>query len=147
MRHANQNPYAPPAAEVDQRSSDAKPPDFYLFSACKYFNRMGWAAIIYVAIAVPFALYDLLTYKAPRIGELVGMPAMATAMLLFFTLMIRTAALLPDDFDRLYVRARWLGILAGSFGFPILTIPAFVAVSRLAKFRKMSRDDGTSSEV
>jgi hypothetical protein len=71
-------------------------------------------------------------------GELIGMPMTAGFFLIFFALMIRTAVLLPRDFERYYQRARWLGILAGAFGFPLLTIPAFVAVSRLAKYRNMN---------
>ncbi len=63
---------------------------------------------------------------------------MMIILLAFFGAMIRTATRLPGDFERLYKRARWLGILAGAFGFPILTIPAFIGVSRLSKYRTLA---------
>ena len=87
---------------------------------------------------IPMALYQLLTDESARRGEMVGVPIMATAILIYFGTMIRTAMRLPDDFERLYKRARWLGVLAGAFGFPILTIPAFIGVSRLSKYRTMT---------
>ncbi len=80
-------------------------------------------------------------------GEKVGPPIMMLAMFVFFGTMIRNAAQLPNDFDRCYKWARWLGILAGAFGFPILSIPAFIGVSRLSKYHKLMSNDGDSSTV
>lgn len=98
---------------------------------------MGWATIVYIVCVTPFASYQMLTDKSLLMGEMIGVPTMMAAMLLFCGTMIRTAMLLPRDFARLHSRARWLGILAGAFGFPILTYPAFIAVSRLSEYGKM----------
>jgi hypothetical protein len=108
---------------------------------------MGWAPIAYVAFVTPFALRDILGRKPPLLGEFLGFLIMVTCTLLFFTAMIQTAARLPNDFAKLYRRARWLGILAGSFGCPILTLPAFVAVSRLAKYRNLTSISGLATDT
>ncbi len=133
ISHQETNPYAPPASPAD-----ATPAEWYLASACRCFKGIGWAAVVYVACVIPFALYELLTAESPLLGEMIGMPTMMAATLVFFGTMIRTAMRLPSDFERLHKRARWLGILAGAFGFPILTIPAFIGVSRLSKYRTMT---------
>jgi hypothetical protein len=86
---------------------------------------------------IPFWLYELFTDESPPMGHIIGPPTMMLAMFFFSGAMIQTAAQLPNDFERRYRRARWLGILAGAFGFPILTIPAFIGVSRLSKYREM----------
>lgn len=136
-----QNPYASPST-----SCDATPPDWYLASACRYLKLMAWASIVYILCMLTLCLYMIVSDESPLIGEMVGPPLMATAVVLFSALMIRTATVLPNDFERLHKRARWLGILAAAFGCPILTIPAFVAVSRLSKYRKMISDDLAVSE-
>jgi len=102
---------------------------------------MGWGAIAYVVCVIPFAVFGLLTDESLLLADVIVAPTMLAAVLLFFGAMIRTAVLLPRDFDRLYRRARWLGIVAGAAGFPILTYPAFIAVSRLGQYAKM-RDGG-----
>jgi hypothetical protein len=50
--------------------------------------------------------------------------------------MIKTAKDLAVDLDRTYRRARWLAILAAAIFFPILTIPAVLAVRRLERYRR-----------
>jgi hypothetical protein len=61
-------------------------------------------------------------------------------MLLFFVFILRTANRLGGDFDRVYRRARWLGILAATIWFPILTIPGILALRRLERYRKYVTD-------
>ncbi len=129
-----QNPYASPAT-----FSDARQADWYLASACRYFKWIGWVVIVYMSCASSIALYELFIDELPLVGAIIGGATMMAATLLFFGTMIRTAMRLPDDFERLYKRARWLGILAGAFGFPILTVPAFIGVSRLSKYRAMTK--------
>jgi hypothetical protein len=121
--HLQTNPYASPACPGDVRRAE-----WYLVSACRYFKGIGWVAVLYAACVIPMTLYKIFTEESPLLGEMIVVPTMMTAMLLFFGTMIRTAMRLPGDFERLYKRARWLGILAGAFGFPILTIPAFIGV-------------------
>jgi hypothetical protein len=126
------NPYASPIGAGDTRQAE-----WYLASACRYFKGIGGTAVVYLICVIPFSLYELFADESPRMGELIGAPTMMVAMLLFFGAMIHTAMRLPNDFERLYGRARWLGILAGAFGFPILTIPAFIGVCRLSKYRTL----------
>ncbi len=128
------NPYASPAT-----FSDARQADWYLASACRYFKWIGWVVIVYMSCASSIALYELFIDELPLVGAIIGGATMMAATLLFFGTMIRTAMRLPDDFERLHKRARWLGILAGAFGFPILTVPAFIGVSRLSKYRAMTK--------
>ena len=132
-----QNPYASPATP-----GEARPPEWYLLSACRYYKVMGWMVIVYFACVVPATLVQAVMNAPLPVGEVVGMPIMATAFSLFFGWMIRTASQLPTDFKRLYKRARWQGILTGAIACPILTIPAFIAVSRLAKYRAMLAEIG-----
>jgi hypothetical protein len=132
MSQLDTNPYAPPAT-----TGDARHADWYLASACRYFKGIGYLMIVYLICVIPITVYQILTDESPRMGEMIGAPMMMVAMLLFFTAMIRTAVGLPNDFPRLYRKARWLGILTGAFGFPILTIPAVIGVSRLSKYRTL----------
>ena len=127
------NPYASPASPGAARQAE-----WYLASACRYFKAIGWLAIIYLMCVIPIALYQVFTDESPLVGEMVGMPIMMAAMFVFFGTMIRTAMRLPGDVDRLYKQARWLGILAGACGFPLLTVPAFIGVARLSKYRAMA---------
>lgn len=127
------NPYASPTIAAEER-----PPDWYLASACRHFKGIGWASIVYVACVTPVALRAMLVRKPPGMGGALAMLSMMILTVSFFALMIRTASLLSQGVERLHRRARWLGILAAAFGFPLLTAPAFVAVSRLAKYREMN---------
>ena len=126
------NPYASTQQIKENRDSS-----WYLRRVQTYYKRMGWGMIVYIAIAIPFIIYGVMTDKRLLIGEIFGPPILAIAALTFFGMMVHTAGMLETDFDRFYMRARWLGILAGAFVFPILTIPAFVAVRRLSICRKM----------
>jgi hypothetical protein len=135
------NPYASPAC-----ASDARQADWYLASACRYFKSIGWVAIVYVICAMPISLYELLMDESPLLEQMIGIPTMMTAVVVFFGELVRTAMRLPGDFQRLHRRARWLGILAGAFGFPFLTIPAFIGVSRLSKYRTMI-DSGADGPI
>ena len=43
---------------------------------------------------------------------------------------------LRRDFDKTYKLARWTAVIGSALFFPILTIPAVMAVSRMTKYRK-----------
>lgn len=135
------NPYASPASIID----DARQSAWYLASACRYFKRISYVMIVYWICVIPLSLYRLLNDDATGMRELIGVPTMMAFILLFFGALLQTALRLPYDFERLYKRARWLGILAGAFGFPILTIPAFIGVSRLSKYRTLVNGDKAES--
>ncbi len=91
--------------------------------------------IVYQVVGVPFWLYELFTNQSMLLGEKVGPPICMVAVFIYFAAMIINANRLPNDFGRCYKRARWLSILAGAFGFPLLTVPAFIGVWRLSKYR------------
>ena len=132
------NPYAPPT-----RPFEVQRPEWYLVSACRYYKVMGWVTIATcLTCATPLARPKPFFESSPPVH--VWMFAVVTV--LFFGSMIRTAKLLPNDFESLYRRARWLGILAGAFGFPILSLPAFLAVSRLATYRTMIQSNEAGSK-
>lgn len=138
---SEQNPYTAPRSTGDSRQ-----PDWYLASACRYFKGIGYVMIAYLVCAIPFWFYGITTDESPPVPEIIGPPIMTLVMSAFFGGMIKTATQLPNDFERLYKRARWLGILAAAFGFPILTIPALIGVSRLSKYRELTeRNVGDST--
>jgi len=134
--HLETNPYAAPVI-----LDSARPAEWYLKSACRYFKAIGWVAVVYTACLISMMLYKRLAHGSVTIGEMVSVSIMATPMLLFFGIMIRTAMRLPGDFEKLHNRARWLGILAGAIGFPIFTVPAFIGVYRLGLYRTMINAD------
>ena len=136
------NPYAAPLSTGNFRE-----PDWYLASACRYFKGIGYVMLAYLICAIPFWLYELVTDESMLLGEKLGPPIMMLAMFVFFGAMVRNATQLSNDFKRRYKRARWLGILAGAFGFPLLSIPAFIGMSRLSKYRKLISRDGGDATV
>jgi len=137
-----QNPYAPPAS-----AGETEQPDWYLRSACRHLKWIGWAGIVYVACTTAIVLsIDATAKSSPDVGELVAFAAVQAAIASFFGLVTRMAMLLPRDCERLYGRARWLGIIAGAAGFPILTITAYLVVSRLARYRIMTSRERPASE-
>ncbi len=54
-----------------------------------------------------------------------------------FVTMIRVADVPHPEFPRHYVKARWVGIIAGALFFPLLTIPAFISVRRLSLYNRL----------
>ena len=142
MYQPDTNPCAPPTV-----SSDGRAAEWYLASACRYFKGIGYVVMVYLIGVSPIWFYQTLTDVSPRRGEIIGGTLMLVAMLLFFGTMIRTAIRLPRDFGRLYRRARWLGICAGVFGFPILTIPAAIGVWRLSKYHTLTAGEPERSEI
>ncbi len=130
------NPYSAPLSATDL--SDARHSDWYLASACRYLHGIGCAVIVYCFAVIPFWLHDIITSAAPHMSMVVGIPLVVTALFAFSVAMIKTAGQLPTEFPRRYRRARWLGILAGAIGFPVLSIPAFLSVWRLSTYRNLN---------
>lgn len=57
--------------------------------------------------------------------------------------LLRFTAQLGLFFDKYHKRVRWMTILLGAFGFPFLTVPAFLAISKLTKSREPEDSDVT----
>ena len=104
--------------------------------------------VYYVFMCLPIVFYANAFWLIPSfLRRKRWLVFVLLAMLLFFGTMIRTAIRLPRDFGRLYRRARWLGICAGVFGFPILTIPAAIGVWRLSKYHTLTAGEPERSEI
>jgi hypothetical protein len=132
-----ENPYAPPPTVVEP-PEDA---EALLKAATRMYRGIGWCGVAYVAFVwaaqVVLALPRLESEPVPiallvMLGDLMWM--------LFFVFVLRTANRLGQDFDRMYRRARWLGILAAALWFPLLTIPGILAVRRLERYRRFVND-------
>ncbi len=126
------NPYSPPQLSMDTRDES-----WYRVRVESDYRRMGWGMIIYITLVASLAIYEIWTNDKLSTGEIIGPAILLLVMWTFFGMMVYTAGQLATDFDRVYNRARWLGILAGAVLFPLLTIPAFIAVRRLSVCRKI----------
>ena len=83
-----------------------------------------------------FGSWELLCEQPLNVGRLSVFAVAQGVLTMLFASLIVIAVKLPQNFENYYVRARWLGILAGAIGFPVLSFPAFLAVARLAKYRR-----------
>jgi len=99
---------------------------------------MGWLGILYFVVAFPLGLWSESQNPPLRAGTLIGMTVMTLLFVGLFSMMIRLAPRLQSDLDSVYARARWTGLLAGAFGFPFLTFPAFYAVRMIGHARRNS---------
>ena len=126
-----ENPYASPRSVEIQ--SDA---ETLLRATTKLYRRMGWAGATIYLVACLFNMIALSAQGQLDIGPALGMTTTCALVTAFFLLMIKTAKDLAVDVDRTYRRARWLAVLAAGLFFPILTIPAYLAVRRLERYRR-----------
>ncbi|MDZ7616205.1 MAG: hypothetical protein U1E05_04325 [Patescibacteria group bacterium] len=128
---AMENPYASPAC--------ADPPDAagaLREATARLFRGMGYVGVAYALFGFAMGAVVLLKVQ-PR--DLVLLPMMLLLyglIMAFFAWMLKTASRLTVDFKGTYRLARWLAILAASIFFPILTIPAVLAVRRLERYRE-----------
>jgi hypothetical protein len=106
-----------------------------LRKTAKLYRGMGWAGIVY-SLVCAFGMVNALTERQPQWGEALGMFIVATLAAAFFLFLIKTANHLGTTFDESYRRARWLGIIAATLFFPILTVPGILAVHRLERCRE-----------
>jgi len=127
---AAENPYASPQCVEVQDDAES-----LLKATTKLYRRMGWFGIAYFSFIYPFTIVGQLSEGHFEVVPAIAGTIICGLMLAFFAIMIKTAKHLADDLDRYYRRARWLGILAGALFFPILTVPAFLAVRRLERYR------------
>jgi len=122
----NQNPYAPP-----EDSAAAEPAVNQLESACKCFRGMAWAGSFY-PVSSAIQLID----KTRRSDSLKLLILQCVIMGLVAIFVIWISIRLRRDFDKTYKLARWTAVIGSGLFFPILTIPAFMAVSHMEKYRR-----------
>lgn len=126
------NPYTPPNTVSENALNDGDRIRS-LSRAATLYRRMGWIGIIYFFVAFPLGLWSGSQDGPLPIGSVVGMTFVTVLFVGLFTSMIRLAPRLQSELATVYNRARWTGLLAGAFGFPILTIPAFYAVRLIGR--------------
>ena len=126
------NPYAAPATS-DLLPTEAKAG---LEQACRYLRGMGWGTITYVVFGFSFGVFTV--FFNPRVVLIhTGLVCFLLILVLHTgVLMLRVARALPSRFNETYKRARWLAILAGAVFFPVFTLPAYIAISRLESYRR-----------
>ncbi len=134
----DENPYASPKCVESQPDADA-----LLKATVRLYRGMGWAGIAYLLVFCPLTIVSELA-RQQELGETIGgaiaMTTICGLMAAFFVLVMKTADRLGVNLDRSYRRARWLGIITGAMFFPLLTIPAILAVRRLERYRKHMMD-------
>ena len=126
-----ENPYASPMS-VELRPD----PDALLRATTSLYRGMGWFGIVYHAVVYSFAMISEGSKQRPEMPPIIGMTIVCGLMVAYFFFMIRVANRLKTNFDRNYRPTRWMGILTATIFFPMLTIPAILAVRRLERYRK-----------
>lgn len=121
-----ENPYAPP-----EDSAAAEPAANQLKSACKWLRGMAWAGSFYPASSA-LQLID----KTRQSDSLKLLIMQCLIMGLVAIYMVWISNRLRRDFNKTYKLARWTAVIGGGLFFPILTIPAFMAVSQMGKYRR-----------
>ena len=127
---AAENPYASPRCVEVQDDAES-----LLKATTKLYRRMGWFGIAYFSFIYPFTTIMQLSEGQFEVVPAIGGGIMCGLMLAFSVIMVKTATYLAADLDRYYRRARWIAVLAAALFFPILTVPAFLAVRRLERYR------------
>jgi len=133
------NPYTPPSTVGDNARDYDRTRS--LKRAATLYRRMGWVGIIYFFVAFPLGLWSGSQDGPLPIGSVIGMTFVTALFVGLFTSMIRLAPRLHSELGTVYTRARWTGLLAGAFGFPILTIPAFYAVRLIGRGHRSETSD------
>lgn len=128
---AAENPYASPKSLESPASATAS-----LKVATRLFYWMGVFGLAYNFVFVPVAIVIGVTKDGPEFAPIVGATIWCAVNCVLFRWMMTTAKDLGKDFDATYRRARWLGIVAGTLYFPILTVPAILAIRHLESCRQ-----------
>ena len=137
-----ENPYAAPPA-VAEVPDDA---EAILKATTRIYRQIGWGGVAYVAAGFTAEMISELLRSPPDRGPVAPPMIGCGLMMLFFMFVLRTASQLGRDFDRVYRRARWLGILAATIWCPISTIPGVLAVRRLERYRRFMVDTDRKHE-
>jgi hypothetical protein len=133
---ATENPYASPQPFEVPDSGDA-----LLRATTRMYRGIGWAGVAYCLLVCPIAMVAQLWEPTPSLPEVLGGSTLCGLTLAFFMFVLRTANGLEVRFQRTYRRARWLGILAATMFFPLLTWPGILAVRRLERYRTFLNDE------
>lgn len=132
-----ENPYLPPAVCAADEAEDGEAA-WYLASALKYYRRMGIAMLLLystpVAIIVTVAFLNNEFDTATALGQL----AVWSLMTGLFAALVWLGCLPHSDFPARYGKARWVGLIAGSLFLPVIGLPAFIAVRRLARYHSLT---------
>jgi hypothetical protein len=119
-----------PNSHAPQRhsSADGRASEKKVARAAAILRWIGRIGIAYVAIAYCVALAEKMRDPPVDTPALIVVTVGTVFFLALFIAMTRIAQRLPTDFDRMYWKVQWVGMLSGVLGYPILTIPAFYAV-------------------
>lgn len=135
------NPYQAPAASGESLAHDA---EWHLRRACNLYRWVGGTHLSFmtVLLLIQLAIWLFDRRGGPGLPAILGSSLGVCMAIAFDWGLIRVAQRLPREFDRLYLRARWLGILAGVVCFP--PVLAWVAVGSLAKYRELRPKPATA---
>ena len=128
--HTEEKPYSPPATSIAVHSNDCDP-KWYLTQAQKYYRRMGVGSLAYIGFVIVFTTTRQLRQGRSDIPETVGSIVWCALLAWLFITMIRIGYIPETEFPAHYKKARWIGIIAGALFFPILGLPAYIALRRL----------------
>lgn len=128
---SNENPYAPPEDSVE-----AEPAVHHRESACKWFRAMAWFVWLYPAMSAAASLFIFIVKGKGRTPDFETLLVQSVVMGLVAIFVVWISIRLRRNFDKTYKLARWTAVLGGAFFFPVLTIPAFMAVSHMEKYRR-----------
>lgn len=126
-----ENPYASPLCVEVQEDADS-----LLYSTTRLYRFTGWCGIAYVLVVYLGVMTAELFEGWLGVAFALGGAMVQSLWIGFFAVVISTANHLAADPLRYRRRARLLGILAATIFFPVLTVPAVLAVRRLARYRR-----------
>ena len=127
------NPYEPPCLYASQRQSEFVI-EGDLSKASRYLSRMGALSVVYFCVVWIGSVIGCLNDHSlnPALKLLfISVPMM---MIVFTASLTRAALLLAADPTRHLRKARWLAILLGTFFFPFLTWPAYIATRNMTQY-------------
>ena len=132
------NPYEPPFDYEAPRQLGVAPKGD-LAKASRYLSRMGALAIAYFcATGIGSAIACVRDDQLNTVIKLL-LIAVPTVMIPLTVSLTRAASRISNDPIRHLRKARWLGILLGTFFFPFLTWPAYVAIRNMTQYSKSIR--------
>ena len=133
------NPYEPPREYASQPQSKSVIKGD-LSKASRYLLRMGVLSIAYFCQVGIGTVVSCLNDDSldPALKLLViSVPMVAITLVVSLTL---SASRLTDHPTRHLRKARWLAILLGTFFFPFLTWPAYVAIRHMTQYSDSRRE-------
>ena len=134
------NPYAAPTANTEEWDAS-----WHLNRAQKYYRRMGGGMLIYCAANL--IISGILQFAESTLGiaDVVAGLIFAAPLAWLFLALVRLGRVVPQEFPLYYKKARWSGIIAGGLFFPLLSVPAFIALRSLTKYQDLSNKGQTAT--